>query len=151
IKKYAAGNRAAQAATLAQQTEKSDRRVSDGARKIQQDKARYSSALDDAAAQADKRRTEAAYDLDRKQSNAPKAYDDYFRSQLAEDYPAGVSEESSTLGNKVIITRIVVKGNRGDEYKKVLDKAGNYYFKNGQSISENTWNRETIEAFNKKD
>ncbi len=151
IKAYAAKNREAQQTSATRQMEKNDRKVTDGARKIQQEKARYSTALDDASAQADIRRAEAAEDLSNVQSNEPKAYNDYFRSQLAENYPAGVSEESATLGNKVIITRIVVKGNRGDEYKKVLDKAGNYYFKNGQSISENTWNRETIEAFNKKD
>jgi len=74
---------------------------------------------------------------------------DVYRSELAENYPQGVTEESSTLGNKVIITRIVVSGKRGDEYKKVVDKAGEYYFKNGISISDNTWNRETIDAFNK--
>jgi tetratricopeptide (TPR) repeat protein len=72
-----------------------------------------------------------------------------FRSDLAENYPQGVTEESSTLGNKVIITRIVVHGKQGDQYKKVVDKAGEYYFKNGLSISENTWNRETIDAFNR--
>ncbi len=76
--------------------------------------------------------------------------DDIYRSELAENYPQGVTEESSTLGNKVIITRIVVSGKKGDEYKKVVDKAGEYYFKNGLSISENTWNRETIDAFNKR-
>ncbi|MGB6037565.1 MAG: hypothetical protein WBG42_14925, partial [Cryomorphaceae bacterium] len=75
---------------------------------------------------------------------------DVYRSELAENYPQGVTEESSTLGNKVIITRIVVSGKNGDEYKKVVDKAGSYYFKNGHSISENTWNRETIDAFNKR-
>jgi tetratricopeptide (TPR) repeat protein len=74
---------------------------------------------------------------------------DVYRSELAENYPQGVTEESSTLGNKVIITRIVVSGRNGDEFKKVVDKAGSYYFKNGHSISENTWNRETIDAFNK--
>jgi len=73
---------------------------------------------------------------------------DTFRSELAENYPQGVTEESSTLGNKVIITRIVVSGKHGDEFKKVVDKAGEYYFKNGLSISKNTWSRETIEAFN---
>ena len=75
---------------------------------------------------------------------------DVYRSELAENYPQGVTEESSTLGNKVIITRIVVSGKNGDEFKKVVDKAGSYYFKNGHSISENTWNRETIDAFNKR-
>jgi hypothetical protein len=74
---------------------------------------------------------------------------DVYLSELAENYPQGVTEESSTLGNKVIITRIVVSGMRGDEYKKVVDKAGEYYFKNGYSITENTWNRENIDAFNK--
>ena len=151
IKTYDEKNRADRESYANSFKDKNDRKVQDAAKNIQQDKSRYSSALDDAAAQADLRRAEAAEDLSNLQSNEPKAYNDYFRSQLAENYPAGVSEESATLGNKVIITRIVVRGNRGDEYKKVLDKAGNYYFKNGQSISEHTWNRETIEAFNKKD
>lgn len=86
---------------------------------------------------------------DRYTGRSTSTTDDAYRSGLAEKYPQGVTEESSTLGNKVIITRIVVKGQQGDEYKKVVDKAGEYYFKNGLSISENTWNRETIDAFNK--
>ncbi len=149
IKNVAAKNKEAQEKAANIQIEKNNDKVSAGAQKIKEDKARQLTAMDDAAAMADKKRNLAAENLSNTQSTEPKAYDDYFRSELAENYPPGVSEESSTLGNKVIITRIVVKGNRGDEYKKVLDKAGNYYFKNGQSISEHTWNRETIEAFNK--
>lgn len=151
IKENAARNKEARQKAAELQIERNDQKVAEGARQIKLDKSRYSTALYDAVAQAEQRRANSAEELGSMQSTEPKAYDDYYRSELAENYPAGVSEESSTLGNKVIITRIVVKGNKGDEYKKVLDKAGNYYFKNGQSISEHTWNRETIEAFNSKD
>ena len=67
-----------------------------------------------------------------------------FKSKLAEDFPEGVTEQSSTQGNKVIIRRIVVYGNEADDYRKVLDKSGSYYFKNGESITENTWSTETV-------
>ena len=127
-------------------------KVKAGAQKTNNDRYRYQNALKEAEILADKRRAESAEELKNLHKSEPKAYDEYFRSHLAENYPIGVSEESSTLGNKVIITRIVVKGNKGDEFKKVLDIAGNYYFKNGQSISEHTWNRETIQSFkNAKD
>ena len=149
IKERAAKNQEALQISADKRLEKNNEKVEAGAQKISEDKQRYSSQLDDAANIADKKREQSYADLQNVKYSEPKAYDDYYRSQLAENYPQGVSEESSSLGNKVIIIRIVVKGNRGDEYKKVLDKAGNYYFKNGQSISEHTWNRETIEAFNK--
>ncbi len=127
--------------------EAADEKVKSGAKQIEQQRTSYRNALDDKKVMAEERRKENKEALEGMQSSKPKAYSEYFRTDLAENYPQGVSEESSTLGNKVIITRIVVKGNKGDEYKKVLDKAGNYYFKNGQSISENTWDRDTIEAF----
>lgn len=73
----------------------------------------------------------------------PRAYSDMNRSKLAQDYPPGVTEESYTEGNKVIIRRVVVNGNRADEYSKVIAKWGTFYFKNGQSISEYIWSRET--------
>ncbi len=118
---------------------------------INNQKSANNDPLADSKRIADQRRAQNAQELESLQKGEPKSYDDYFRTQLAENYPQGVTEESSTQGNKVIITRIVVKGNRGDEYKKVVDKAGSYYFKNGQSISKATWNRETIEAFRGKD
>ena len=97
---------------------------------------------------ADARRDIARTEAQQKESKSgPKEFDEYQRSQLAEQYPQGVTEESTTMGNKVIIRRIVVRGNKGDEYKKVVDKSGNYYFKNGQSITEQTWYRETVEEF----
>lgn len=92
------------------------------------------------AARRAKKAREEAFDV---QTNSPKDYDDYYLSQLAQEYPQGVTEESDNVGNKVIIRRIVVLGNKADEYRKVIDKTGKYYFKNGDSISELTWNRET--------
>ncbi len=73
----------------------------------------------------------------------PRVYGDMNRSKLAQDYPPGVTEESYTEGNKVIIRRVVVNGNRADEYSKVIAKWGTFYFKNGQSITEYIWSRET--------
>ncbi|MCB0790784.1 MAG: hypothetical protein KDB97_03385, partial [Flavobacteriales bacterium] len=75
--------------------------------------------------------------------NQPKDFADYNRSKLAQEYPQGVTEESYTEGNKVIIRRVVVNGNKADEYSKVIAKWGTYYFKNGQSITEMIWNTET--------
>jgi hypothetical protein len=130
--------------------EKSDDRITTAAKETSDARERYDSALEDRKRLAEEKRAKNLEELSKLQVGS-KEYTDYYRTILAEDYPQGVTEESSTLGNKVIITRIVVNGNRGDEYKKVLDKAGNYYFKNGQSISENTWNRETLDAFYNKD
>lgn len=73
----------------------------------------------------------------------PRAPGDLNRSKLAQDYPPGVTEESYTEGNKVIIRRVVVNGDRADEYSKVIAKWGTFYFKNGQSITEAIWARET--------
>ena len=56
-----------------------------------------------------------------------------------------MTEESYTEGNKVIIRRIVVQGNKADDYKKVIGKAGTSYFKNGMSITSWLWTRETEE------
>jgi hypothetical protein len=76
-------------------------------------------------------------------SNQPRAFADYNRSKLAQEYPEGVTEESYTEGNKVIIRRVVVNGNKADDYSKVIAKWGTFYFKNGQSITEIMWKNET--------
>ncbi len=65
------------------------------------------------------------------------------KSELAEKYPQGVSEEKYKQGNKRIVRRIVVKGDRADDYHKSISKSGTYYFKNGRSISKEKWVRET--------
>mgnify|MGYP001001606039 CR=1 FL=1 len=74
-----------------------------------------------------------------------RSFADYNRSKLAAEYPQGVTEESSTEGNKVIIRRVVVQGNKADEYRKVIAKSGTFYFKNGQTISEWIWSHDTEE------
>ncbi|MEM9051222.1 MAG: hypothetical protein AAGC47_04130 [Bacteroidota bacterium] len=120
----------------------------ENAKQIQEQNEQYGEFLADLDEKSIARAKENKIELTEKYSGRANS-SDTFRSELADNYPQGVTEESSTLGNKVIITRIVVSGKHGDEYKKVVDKAGEYYFKNGGSISENTWSRETIEAFNK--
>ena len=83
--------------------------------------------------------------LDRTALNQPKSFADYNRSKLATEYPQGVTEESYTEGNKVIIRRVLVNGNKADEYSKVIAKWGTFYFKNGQSITDLVWTRDTEE------
>lgn len=96
---------------------------------------------------AEERARKAREDLHNLKATAPKDYDDYYLSNLAQEYPQGVTEESDNIGNKVVIRRIVVTGNKADEFRKVIDKTGKYYFKNGNSISELTWNRETNPSY----
>lgn len=112
------------------------RAIEDQKRMNQAREAGYVQASDAARA-----RTKAQ--LDATPTDAPRDFANYNRNKLAQEYPPGVTEESSTQGNKVIIRRIVVNGNRADEYSKVIAKWGIYYFKNGQSITEAIWTRET--------
>ncbi|MBL7952323.1 MAG: hypothetical protein JNM62_11465 [Flavobacteriales bacterium] len=88
-------------------------------------------------------RTAAQQKLNETPPDRPRAFTDHNRSKLAEEYPEGVTEESYTEGNKVIIRRVVVNGGRADEYSKVIAKWGTFYFKNGQSITEGMWRKET--------
>ncbi|MBX2973459.1 MAG: hypothetical protein KF797_10170 [Flavobacteriales bacterium] len=84
-------------------------------------------------------RAAAKEKLDNMPANQPRAFADYNRSKLAQEYPEGVTEESYTEGNKVIIRRVVVNGNKADDYSKVIAKWGTFYFRNGQSITEMMW------------
>ncbi len=93
------------------------------------------------AATEQRERTKAT--LDNTPLVQPRAFADHTRSKLALEYPQGVTEESYTEGNKVIIRRVVVNGNRADEYSKVIAKWGTFYFKNGQSITNPIWTKET--------
>ena len=110
--------------------------VEDEKRAQQAREARYVQASAEARAQA-KAKLEAT------PPDQPKAFADFNRSKLAQEYPPGVTEESYTEGNKVIIRRVVVNGNKADEYSKVIAKWGTFYFKNGQSITEAIWAKET--------
>lgn len=81
--------------------------------------------------------------LDRTPTGAQRSTSEYNRGQLANEYPQGMTEESYTEGNKVIVRRVVVQGNKADNYTKVIGKSNTYYFKNGQSITEWIWTKET--------
>ncbi|MFT5336743.1 MAG: tetratricopeptide (TPR) repeat protein, partial [Luteibaculaceae bacterium] len=67
-----------------------------------------------------------------------------YRSELAKEYPQGITEEIIDELNRKVIKRVVVKGDEGDEYLKIVAKWGTYFFKNGKSINTDLW---TLEAF----
>lgn len=70
-----------------------------------------------------------------------------YLSELAKQYPQGVTEEIITVKNRKITRRIVVNGTRADEYKYILyNWGGRYYFKNDKPISEFMFNKETTPA-----
>ncbi len=74
---------------------------------------------------------------------------DSYKDQIAIDYPEGVTERQHERRNgrgdvvEVTIIRYVVRGNNGDEYRKVVSRWGVYYFKNNAVISEYVWDSET--------
>jgi len=68
---------------------------------------------------------------------------DYYPKEKAKTYQQGVTEEVYDEGNNKVVRRVVVQGNRVDEYKMVVTNHGTYYFKNKDSITKNTWNLNT--------
>ncbi len=65
------------------------------------------------------------------------------RFDLAKKYPQGVSNEEIEGQNCVIYRTIIVKGEVGDEYKKIKYNFGQVYFKkNGNDITEAIYNKE---------
>ena len=65
-------------------------------------------------------------------------------SELALEYPEGLTEEKYMDGQKKIIRRIVVFEGRADDYKMVVQPWGTkYYFKNHASIPKHQFDRET--------
>ena len=68
---------------------------------------------------------------------------DRTRNPLADQYPQGITEDKVVENGQVILTRHVVIGNKVDVYKKVIGLNNNYYFHNGVSCSEATWERES--------
>lgn len=71
---------------------------------------------------------------------------------LGDDFPEGVSQETFVtkdkdgLPVKVITRRIVVVQGRGIEYRRIQTRNGIAYSKNGAAITENTWNKDTMNA-----
>lgn len=127
----------------AQRQQQVDAANADRARTVEEEK-RGMAARDAAYAQGSEMvRERNKQQLDATPRGSQRAFAEYNRNKLAEEYPPGVTEESYTEGNKVIIRRVVVNGNKADEYSKVIAKWGTYYFKNGQSITEAIWAKET--------
>ncbi|NND77050.1 MAG: hypothetical protein HKN39_02565 [Flavobacteriales bacterium] len=62
------------------------------------------------------------------------------REELGRTYEDGIYEYTFEEGKKTITERIIVKNGLGDLYRKVVHQwGGKFYFKNNNSISENTW------------
>jgi len=120
--------------------------ATDNQQAMEVEKSRYQAENSAMKMKADAKRDDSMNELDRIELNKPKDYQDYSRSKLAMEYPEGVTEESYTEGNKVIIRRVVVTGNKADDYSKVIAKWGTFYFRNGQSITEQIWISNTTSA-----
>ncbi|HEY0977906.1 MAG TPA: hypothetical protein VGE21_10600 [Flavobacteriales bacterium] len=114
-----------------------------GSEQVAENKTRYADQQTFLQNRAQDQRAAEKARVDAIPLNQPRSFADYNRSKLAAEYPQGVTEESYTEGNKVIIRRVVVQGNKADEYSKVIAKWGTFYFKNGQSITEPIWSRDT--------
>ena len=94
-------------------------------------------------------RIENAEDMDRIKNQSVTMFADENKQKLATQYPEGITEKMFERRNgrgdviEVTILRIIIKGVKGDEYKKVSAKWGVNYFKNGGIISEYIWDTET--------
>jgi tetratricopeptide (TPR) repeat protein len=67
-----------------------------------------------------------------------------YLSELALEYPEGITEETYNEGDKKIVRRILVKEGRSDDYRMVIQPWGaRFYFKNDQSIPKHQFDRET--------
>ena len=92
---------------------------------------------------------ENADEMDRVKNQSVTMFADENRQKLATQYPEGITEKMFERRNgrgdviEVTILRIIIKGVKGDEYKKVSAKWGTNYFKNGGVISEYIWDTET--------
>lgn len=76
--------------------------------------------------------------------DVPKISLEDYQKELAQKYPSGITEEEYKEGNKSITKRIVVRGGKGNEYKRVEHSWGGvFYFKNGEAITDRVWKSET--------
>jgi tetratricopeptide (TPR) repeat protein len=66
--------------------------------------------------------------------------------ELADKYPQGITEETSEIGNAIVLRRVKVTGTHVDVYEKTFYKwGGTFYSKNGYNITETLWDLESIE------
>jgi tetratricopeptide (TPR) repeat protein len=90
-----------------------------------------------------------ADEIDRIKNQSPTMFVDENRQKLATQYPEGITEKMFERRNgrgdviEVTILRIIIRGAKGDEYKKVSAKWGTNYFKNGGVVSQYIWDTET--------
>ena len=72
-------------------------------------------------------------------------HSDEFVMKIASLYAEGVTEEVEKFKNRTVYKRIVVKGNRGHLYEKVVyNYGGKFYFKDGDSVDQFIWDKETV-------
>jgi hypothetical protein len=90
-------------------------------------------------------RYEARKEAFEKKAGEPRKEEEYKVIPGTENLKQGVTENSYKLGNKMVTERLVKVGNKVEKYKKVVSKTAIYYFRNGQSISEETWKQATLE------
>jgi len=112
---------------------------------INKQKESQSSFNEDQKIKSASKRYEVRKELFDKDMGSARDEDDYLLQEGSEDLAEGVSENSYQLGNKIVIERTVKIGNKVDKYRKVVSKTGTYFFKNDQSITENTWQSETLD------
>lgn len=115
---------------------------------IRRTKERNSDQQFDLATAARERSYDRRKELFSKSAGEMKSVDDYRLPPGYENLEEGVQEKSYEEGNKMVIERTVRRGNKVDTYRKVISKTGIYYFKNGSSITEGLWKRETLDAQN---
>ena len=90
-------------------------------------------------------RYEARKEAFEKKAGEPKKEEEYKVIPGTENLKQGVTENSYKLGNKMVTERLVKVGNKVEKYKKVVSKTAIYFFRDGQSISEETWKQATLE------
>lgn len=89
-------------------------------------------------------RYEARKEAFDKNVGEPRKEEEYKAIAGTENLKQGVTENSYKLGNKMVTERLVKIGNKVEKYKKVVSKSAIYYFRNGQSITEETWKEATL-------
>lgn len=113
---------------------------------IQRKKASQDNLQAERSMKAESRAYDRRQELFDKNAGGPKDNSEFIQQEGTGDLPEGVSEKSYELGNKIVIERTVKTGNKVDRYRKVVSKAGTYYFKNDQSITAQAWREETLQV-----
>jgi len=101
-------------------------------------------ALKQRESKSSNERYEARKDAFEKKAGEPRKEEDYKQVAGTEHLKQGVTENSYKLGNKMVTERLVKIGNKVEKYKKVVSKTAIYYFRDGQSITEETWKLATL-------